>query len=601
MIKNIFGSGNLPAILPKGYLKERYENICKKGLPEGIKTGVECLDKLIRLFFGTFTVITGRANDGKSTFVDFLCSMYNRGYGLKTLFVSFENNPVERHVSKLVSKFTNKSFNELDADERNRAFEYITNNFHFFNYEEYKDIESIISNTEQAVNELGIKVVVIDPFNCLESGNGESLYDLDYIRKTLNSLRSFAKRCNIILILVAHPKKMNDGKTPDGYDIMASSDFMNKSDFIIAVNRDRVRDNVRINMCKVRDDNFGTQGECYLKYHVPSGNFYEFDEFDFDDEKPEKLVPPFVFPTTESKKDSLDVEVSLYSGATDNTGTTVNLKEFLFSDAYKGVVETIRSGETPEERHRIKDEQKGRIPAVTISGLFSQRGSKNIVSPSGLISVDIDLKDNKDIMSCIPDILRKLEYVAYFGKSISGDGYFAVIPIENPNHFKEHFFALEQEMKSYGITIDKSCKDIGRLRFASYDADGYYNPNATTYYWEVDTTQPPKVSKPTYTATSTMSDAEKVEQQISMLKQEGLSIPDDYDTWFRVGMSLSSTFGEEGRKYFHELSSTSQKYDKYECDRQYDEIVSHYENDNQYTLGTLYHIIKEARDGSSMA
>ena len=95
-----------------------------------------------------------------------------------------------------------------------------------------------------------------------------------------------------------------------------------------------------------------------------------------------------------------------------------------------------------------------------------------------------------------------------------------------------------------------------------------------------------------------MTDAERVEQQISLLKQEGRSIPDDYDTWFKVGMSLSSTFGEDGRRYFHELSSTSPKYDRYECDRQYDEIRSHYGEDNAISLGTLFHIIKDAKSAN---
>lgn len=289
--------------------------------------------------------------------------------------------------------------------------------------------------------------------------------------------------------------------------------------------------------------------------------------------------------------------VSIYKGATDNIGTEVCLKDFLLSDTYRNVAEQIRSGNTPEERHDIKDRLKGQIPCATIAGRFTQRDSKHLIEASGLIGIDIDLKDNVDVIDTVPTILQRLSYVVYYGKSISGDGYFAVVRLENPKHFKQHYLALEQEMKSYGITLDKSCKDMTRLRFASYDSEGYYNPEATPYYWEVDTTQPSQ-DKPRhhYTASCSLSEEDRVRNEIEFLKQNRISLPDDYDTWFKMGMALSNSFGEAGRKYFHEVSSTSEKYDRYVCDNQYNEIREHYPDDNEITLGTLFHIINEAKN-----
>lgn len=600
----------IPTILPASYLKSSLSELYNSGLPRGLETSIDALDNVFRLDRGRLVTVTGVPNCGKSEFVDFLATVYNKRYGMKTLYFSPENQPVSLHLSKLISKFTNKPFEKENmADgEVETIMNHICDNFFFFNYEKTTTLRQILDGASELIRTKGIDILVIDAYNKIESEKQAGEIETEFISKILDELCRFAIRNNIILFLVAHPRKMewNDRngspKCPNAYDINGSANFFNKSDYVLAVHRERGGNNeVTIKVDKVKFKNYGESGICKLCYDYKSGNYYGNKHTDgfFSDECETVFTPiEFTLPKQSSKREPLDVEVSLYCGATDNIGTTVNLKDFLLSDAYKGIAETIRSGETAEERHRIKDEQKGRIPAVTVSGLFSQRGSKNIVSPSGLISVDIDLKDNTDIISRVPDILRKLDYVAYFGKSISGDGYFAVIPIENPNHFKEHFFALEQEMKSYGITIDKSCKDIGRLRFASYDADGYYNPEATTYYWEVDTTQPPKVSKPTYAVSSTMTDAERVEQQISLLKQEERSIPDDYDTWFKVGMSLSSTFGEDGRRYFHELSSTSPKYDRYECDRQYDEIRSHYGEDNAISLGTLFHIIKDAKSAN---
>jgi hypothetical protein len=338
-----------------------------------------------------------------------------------------------------------------------------------------------------------------------------------------------------------------------------------------------------------------------LKYDVASGNYYNVPgKFDFD-EKAAYTPIEFTLPSLPAKKEPLDVIVSSYTGVTDTIGTEINLKDFILSGQYKEVAEQIRCGATAEERHDIKKQLYNQIPAVTVSGRFSQHKSDHLIEASGLICIDIDRKDNVDIMPQVPSILQKLKYVAYCGKSISGDGYFAIIPIENPKHFKQHFYALEEEMKSYGIVIDKSCKDITRLRYASYDADGYYNPNATTYYWELDkeakaaTNSKEKVTKKRLSPTSSsMTDAEMVGKQLELLKSSSSTIPDDYGTWFKVGMALNSGLGEDGRTYFHEFSKLSDKYDEDECNTQYDNIISHYEGGSDITLGTLFHIINEA-------
>ena len=82
--------------------------------------------------------------------------------------------------------------------------------------------------------------------------------------------------------------------------------------------------------------------------------------------------------------------------------------------------------------------------------------------------------------------------------------------------------------------------------------------------------------------------------QLEFLKSSGSTIPDDYDTWFKVGMALNSGLGEEGRTYFHEFSKLSNKYNEDECNAQYDNIISHYDGNSDITLGTLFHIIDEA-------
>lgn len=598
----------MPDILPEGFLKDSIYNLSRTGLPEGYRLGVDSLDDLVRFDTSRLITITGVPNYGKSEFVDFITTSLNKRYGLKTAYFSPENQPTSLHLAKLIAKYTGKKLN-LDAytsEEIDAAIDYIVENFFFINYGRITTLDDILALFVKLIKR-GVKVFVIDPYNKLDSEKSISEMETEFISKLLDKLCRFAIKHDIMLILVAHPRKMerdrNQGyQIPNAYDINGSAHFFNKSDFVLTVHRDIPKDEVLIRVSKVKFSHYGKQGDCRLKYDVESGNYYDstFDPLAFldgDSNENGYVHTPFNFPTKVSKSNPLDVEVSCYKGASDNIGTPIKLKDFLFTDRFKGIAEDIRQKATPEERHDYKKSKVHEIPAITISGLFNVRESKGLVSPSGFMCIDIDHKDNApETMAKVPSILKSLPYVCYASKSISGDGYFGIIPIENPSHFRQHYNALEEEMKSYGITIDKSCKDITRLRFATYDDEYYYNPSASSFYLEVDTAQPlDRKQSRQFVSSSTHSDEDRVKGEIEFLKNNNISLPDDYDTWFKLAMSLSS-LGEKGRKFFHELSSLSSKYDKYECDNQYDEVINHYSGDNEVSLGTFFHIVKNAKN-----
>lgn len=612
MNKNIkIDFGKMPPILPKGYLKQSIDELSKEGLPKGLYTGVKSLDNIFRLDKGRLITITGVPNHGKSEFVDFLTTTYNKRYGMKTLYFSPENQPVAFHLAKLMAKYTGKQYNPstYTTEETDTAIDYIGDNFFFMNYERITRLDDILMLSEQLIKNEGVEIIVIDAYNKIDSDKSVSEMETEFIGKLLDKLCRFAIKHDIMLILVAHPRKMerdrNHGyQIPTAYDINGSANFFAKSDYVLTAHRDIPNDEVLIRVSKVKFSHYGKQGDCRLKYDVESGNYYDstFDPLAFldgDSNENGYIHTPFEFPTKACKLNPLDVEVSFYTGKNDTQGQILNLKDILFSNRFKSLAEDIRQKPTPDERHKYKSSKMHEIPAFTVSGQFSSRSNAGLVSHSGLICIDIDLKDNFEIMGQVPNILKSLPYVCYASKSISGDGYFAIVPINNPNRHKEHFFALQEEMKSYGIMIDKQCKDVSRLRCVSYDNEYYYNPFASTFYLEVDTTQPldRKQSKQ-FVSSSTHSDEDRVKGEIEFLKNNSISLPDDYDTWFKLAMSLNSSLGENGRKYFHELSSLSNKYDKYECDNQYDEVINHYSGDNEVSLGTFFHIVNNAKSKS---
>lgn len=111
--------------------------------------------------------------------------------------------------------------------------------------------------------------------------------------------------------------------------------------------------------------------------------------------------------------DIFQTHISVYNGVTDNTGTRMPLGTFLFCKKYKDDILRLRAVFDKEKRNALKRS----LPQATISGVFSPTRAKNNLSQhSGLICVDIDAKDNPDILDweTLKQDLSVLPQIAYY-------------------------------------------------------------------------------------------------------------------------------------------------------------------------------------------
>ena len=180
-------------------------------------------------------------------------------------------------------------------------------------------------------------------------------------------------------------------------------------------------------------------------------------------------------------KSILDVEISCFANyETPANPKTIKLLSWLKCSKYRMEVEGIRNIEDKGKR----DELKATLPAITPSGFFSYRAEKDLIKHSGLIQFDIDYKDNQHLgkFDELKSHICNIPNVAYCGLSVSGKGYWGLIPITYPEKHNLHFKTLQIVFRKFNITIDGSCKDVSRLRGYSYDPDGYFNHNATLFY-----------------------------------------------------------------------------------------------------------------------
>lgn len=276
-----------------------------------------------------------------------------------------------------------------------------------------------------------------------------------------------------------------------------------------------------------------------------------------------------------------DTKISFYRNVTDNVGTEISLREFLFCDQYKEQIEHIRSV-TDED---VQKSLKKQLPLATISGTFAPtRRADNLVAHSGLLCIDIDKKDNPNV-AWFDDLKKEwcnIPQILYAAHSVRGEGWFAIFRIAYPDKHKAHFEALRRDFANAGLAIDLSCSDVSRMRFISYDPEPYVNEDATLYnkVW----VEP----KPTYRASYThiSDDMEQVERCCREIDNRGIDITATYDDWFHVGAALAS-LGERGRRLFHLVSAQNTKYKPAETDRKFDNCLRYV---NNISIGTFFHI-----------
>lgn len=274
----------------------------------------------------------------------------------------------------------------------------------------------------------------------------------------------------------------------------------------------------------------------------------------------------------------LDKKVSVYKNVFDNVGSIIDLRTFLLSDKYKNEVEQIRS-ETDKNK---RSELKKHIPAITISGIFEPiRLDENLKEHSGLLCIDIDGQDNTHIknFSDLKKQLSNLKEVLYCGLSVSGNGYFVIVPIAYPNKHREHFRAIREDFMSYGIFIDDSCINVSRMRLYSYDSAPYINEKAAVYN---RLHVPPKSTYIPYSNDAT----DNISTIVKKASEHSICMTDSYSDWFNIGCALASELGESGRSHFHELSRMSTKYKPHETDKKYDSCLK----TNRISIGTFFQI-----------
>jgi hypothetical protein len=161
----------------------------------------------------------------------------------------------------------------------------------------------------------------------------------------------------------------------------------------------------------------------------------------------------------------------------------------------KNLVKRIRTEKDKAKRNELKKE----LPAVCFSGTFTKRTDSSLQSHSGFLCLDFDgYAKHKDLVAD-KERLSKDRYVYSVFISPSGAGLKALIRIPNdPTNHVNYFNSLEKYFDN--PHFDKTCKNISRVCYESYDPLLYINEKSSLWtkieepeYTEITSKDPPTI------------------------------------------------------------------------------------------------------------
>ncbi len=262
--------------------EQSLDALFENGWQKGATIGHDNFDRLCSFETKRLCIVTGIPGSGKSEFIDEIAERLNIRYGWRFAYFSPENAPLAYHASKLIEKFTGKRFNRqtLTFGEYKQVKEHLEQNFFFISPTDSYRVDNILERAKYLVRRRGIKALVIDPYNRLESEQG-GRSETQYISELLDKLTNFAQRNDLLIILMAHPTKQprnKDGviEAPTLYDISGSANFFNKADFGIVVHRNRTENTVEVHIQKVKFRNLGECGTALFKYNLNNGRYVPY-------------------------------------------------------------------------------------------------------------------------------------------------------------------------------------------------------------------------------------------------------------------------------------------------------------------------------------
>lgn len=204
----------------------------------GITLGIEELDKqLMKLFYGTFNILSGTPGSGKTSWLyNLVCNTLDQGLSSWVFSRELPDYMTKNWINFLfagprnVNQYTNES-GAVYYRVTDRAKQGINDAYRGMCYlyrDDYSnDVEAIQDSMIDAARKYGCKLFIVDNLMTVNlHADDENKYDKQ--TEFANWLIQFSTKFNVCTVLVCHPRKLQAGQEElEMYDVAGTSNLVN--------------------------------------------------------------------------------------------------------------------------------------------------------------------------------------------------------------------------------------------------------------------------------------------------------------------------------------------------------------------------------------
>ena len=263
-----------------------------RGIPS-VLSGIAELDRSIGGFYaGELSVWTGKRGGGKSTFLDqLLLEALDQGHRVCAYSGELSARRFKQwaslqaagptHVAAVRDPSSGKTMYTVPPIIQRLLDEWWAERFFLYDNRiaAAGGEESILAVFEYAVRRYGCAVFLVDNLMTARFGGHR---DSDFYRAQSNftgRLVEFAKKHEVHVHLVAHPRKTDDKRQMDADDVGGSGDVTNRADNVFSLRRlegeEAERQGFQSVLRVLKNRAFGDTVSIGLNYDVPSRRFYK--------------------------------------------------------------------------------------------------------------------------------------------------------------------------------------------------------------------------------------------------------------------------------------------------------------------------------------
>ena len=293
------------------------------------------------------------------------------------------------------------------------------------------------------------------------------------------------------------------------------------------------------------------------------------------------------------------IKVGYQRNITDGNVQSVPLMDILkrveSSETLKDLTDAVHNATNKDERERAKRE----LPCVIISADTTCRKVSENDKRTGLILIDIDGKDNPDLLmsemvDTVETMISSMPFIIGHKRSASWKGMKVLCGIDPSaeTHLRS-FMALEEIFETHGLVIDRACKDLKRVNFLCHDPDIKHTLIDRLEKWNGEAVEPaPPVKRKVYKMTShtTGKRSDMSKDQEAELCLQHLDPDMDYHEWIQVGMALKAHGASCA--VWEAWSRGGQTYKPGECERKWNSFQG-----SGVGFGTVVNMAKQSNGG----